>query len=148
MLTAHKPLQFRRGNRNACKQIWHQISCCQGFPGGWDGKESTCNVGDLGSIPGLGRPPGGGHGSPLQYSCLENPHGQRSLAGYSPWGHKALDTTEWLTLSLFTSSSCECNHLSLTMWYMFDTIYNSFIHSIIYLFIILLSKHLTRDYVY
>ena len=42
-----------------------------GFPGGLDGKESTCNVGDLGSIPGLGRSSGGGHGNPLQYSCLE-----------------------------------------------------------------------------
>ena len=48
-----------------------------------------------GSIPGLGRSPGRGHGNPLQYSCLENPHGQRSLAGYdSPWGHKESDTTE------------------------------------------------------
>ena len=37
---------------------------------------------------------GGGHGNPLQYSCLENPHGQRSLVDYSPWGHKELDTTE------------------------------------------------------
>ena len=44
-----------------------------GFPGGSDGKESTCNVEDLGLIPGLGRSPGGGHGNPLQYSCLENP---------------------------------------------------------------------------
>ena len=44
-----------------------------GFPGGSDGKESTCNVGDLGSILGLGRSPGGRHGNPLQYSCLENP---------------------------------------------------------------------------
>ena len=44
-----------------------------GFSGGSDGKESACNAGDLGSIPGLGRPPGGGHGKPLQYSCLENP---------------------------------------------------------------------------
>ena len=41
-----------------------------GFPGGSDGKESTCNAGDLGSIPGLGRSPGGGHGSPLHYSCI------------------------------------------------------------------------------
>ena len=65
------------------------------FPGS-DGKESACSVGDLGLIPGLGRPPGGGHGNPLQYSCLENPHGQRSLAGYSPWGHKELDMTEQL----------------------------------------------------
>ena len=43
------------------------------FPGGSDGKESACNAGDLGSIPGLRRSPGGGHGNPLQYSCLENP---------------------------------------------------------------------------
>ena len=63
-------------------------------PGGSDSKESICNVGDLGSIPGLGRSPGRGHGNPLQYSCLENPHGQRSLAGYTPWGHKELDSTE------------------------------------------------------
>ena len=41
-------------------------------PGGSAGKESACNVGDLGSIPGLGRSPGGGNGNPLQYSCLEN----------------------------------------------------------------------------
>ena len=41
--------------------------------------------------------PGGGHGNPLQYSCLENPHGQRCLAAYSPWGHKESDTTEQLS---------------------------------------------------
>ena len=55
-----------------------------GFPGSSDGKELTCNAGDLDLIPGLERSPGGGHGNPLQYSCLKNPHGQRSLAGYSP----------------------------------------------------------------
>ena len=65
-----------------------------GFPGGSDGKECACRVGDLGLILGLGRPPGGGYGSPLEYSCLENPHGQRSLAGCSPWGLKESDTTE------------------------------------------------------
>ena len=43
-----------------------------GFPGGSDGKESACNAGDVGSIPGLGRSPGDGNGNPLQYSCLEN----------------------------------------------------------------------------
>ena len=52
----------------------------QGFPCGSDGKESTCNAGDLGSIAGLGRSPGEGKGYPFQYSGLENPHGQRSLA--------------------------------------------------------------------
>ena len=64
-----------------------------GLPGGSDSKESACNVGDLGSIPGLGRSPGGGRGNSLQYCSLENPHGQRSLMGYSPWGCKELDMT-------------------------------------------------------
>ena len=68
-----------------------------GFSGGSDGKESACNVGHLGSIPGLGRFPGGGHGNPLQHCCLENPHGQKSLAGYSPWGRKESDMTEHST---------------------------------------------------
>ena len=61
------------------------------------GKESACNVGDLGSIPVLGRSPGGVHDNPLQYSCLENPHGQRSLVGYSPCGGTELDTAEQLS---------------------------------------------------
>ena len=65
-----------------------------GFPGSSDSKEFTCNVGDLVSSPGLGRSPGGGHGNPLQYSRLENLHGQRSLVGSSPWGQKELDMTE------------------------------------------------------
>ena len=45
----------------------------KGFPGGSDGKEYTCDAGDVGSIPGSGRSPGEGNGDPLQYSCLENP---------------------------------------------------------------------------
>ena len=65
-----------------------------GFPGGSVGKESTCNEGDLGSILGLGKSPGGGHDNPFQYSHLENTHGQRNLVGYSPWGCKESDTTE------------------------------------------------------
>ena len=68
-----------------------------GFTGSSDGKESACNVGDLGSIPGLGRSPDGGHGNPLQCSYLGNPHGQRSLAGCSPWDHKEADMTEQLS---------------------------------------------------
>ena len=48
------------------------------------------DVGDMGSIPGLGRSPGEGNGNSLQYSCLENPHGLRSLVGSSPWGLKEL----------------------------------------------------------
>ena len=59
-------------------------------------KDVLANAGDLrdvGSIHGSGRSPGGGHGNPLQYSCLENPHGQRNLPSYSPWGRKESDTT-------------------------------------------------------
>ena len=63
-----------------------------GFSGGSADKESACNVGDLGSVPGLGRSPGEGIGYPLQYSGLEKL--------YSPWGTKDLDTTEQLSLSL------------------------------------------------
>ena len=71
-----------------------------GFPGGSDGgSESTYNVVDLGSIPVLGRSPGGGHSNPLQYSCLENPNGQRSLVGYSPWGGKESDMYKRLSKS-------------------------------------------------
>ena len=59
-------------------------------------KASAWNAGDLSSIPGSGRSPGEGNGNPLQYSCLENPVEGRSLVGYSPWGRKESDTTEWL----------------------------------------------------
>ena len=69
-----------------------------GFPGGSDSKESVYNAGDPGSIPRLGRSPGKWNGDPLQCSSLENPHGQRSLVDYSPWGHKESDTTELLIL--------------------------------------------------
>ena len=58
------------------------------LPGGSNGKESACNVEDYGSTSGLGRSSGEGHGNPLQCSCLENPHGQRSLVGFIPWDHR------------------------------------------------------------
>ena len=70
----------------------------QGFPGGSDGKESACNVGDLGSIS---------WEDPLEKEMATHSnisagefHGQRSLAGYSPWDRKELDMTAWLLLSL------------------------------------------------
>ena len=66
------------------------------FPGGSDGKASAYNAGDPGLIPGLGRSPGEGSGTPLQYSCLENPMGWRSLVGCGPWGRKESDMTERL----------------------------------------------------
>ena len=65
----------------------------RGFPSGLVVKNLLANEGDLGSIPVLGRSPGGGHDNPLQYYCLENPHGERSLMGYSPRGCKELDMT-------------------------------------------------------
>ena len=68
------------------RREWQSTPVFLGFPGGSAGEEPSCNVRDLGLIPGLGRCPGGGHGNPLLYSCLENAHGQRSVAGYSPWG--------------------------------------------------------------
>ena len=71
------------------------------FPDDSVSKESACSVGDLGLVPGLERSPGGGHGNPLQYSCLENPHGQRSLVGYSPWGCKESDITHRNHMFLF-----------------------------------------------
>ena len=73
--------------KSETKTAW-EVNKGQGFPGGSDGKECACNVEDLGWTPGLGRSPGEGKCYPLQYSCLENPHGQRSLAGYSPWGRR------------------------------------------------------------
>ena len=76
--------------------------CYSGFPGGSAGEESTCNAGALGSIPGLGRSPGGGRGNPLWYSRLENPHGQRNLAGYSSWNSRIL---EWVALPFSRESS-------------------------------------------
>ena len=76
-------------NENVCMNM--------GFPGGSDGRESACNAGELGSVPGWGRSSGGGHGNPLQYSCLKNPRGQRNLAGHSPWALKELDMTDRLS---------------------------------------------------
>ena len=68
-----------------------------GFPDGSDDKESACNAGDLGLIPGLGRAPGGGHGTTSVF-LLGEFHGQKSLVGHSPWGHKESDTTKRLSL--------------------------------------------------
>ena len=78
-------------------------------PGGSVGKESTCNAGDPSLIPGSGRSPGEGSGSPLQFPCLENSM-DRGTDG--PWDCKESDTTEQLTLSLFHPSQLIWNSLS------------------------------------
>ena len=68
------------------------------MPGGADGKESTCSAEDLGSIPGLGRSPGGGHGNPLQYYCLENPMNKE---------------TWWATVHRVAKGRTQLKHLSI-----------------------------------
>ena len=95
-----------------------------GFPGSLDGKESACNAGEPGSIPGSGRSPGEGHGNPFRYSCLGEFHGQRSPVGYSPRGHKERDMTEQLTYATNNNGKvcvCVCvrmhTHVSITLLY-------------------------------
>ena len=68
-------------------------------------RNPPANAGDLGLIPGLGRSPGEGPSSPLQYSCLKNPKDQWRLAGYSPQCHKESDTTE------VTQNACTGNYI-------------------------------------
>ena len=67
-----------------------------GFPGGSDGKEFACNVGDVGLIPGSGISSGEGNGTPTPVFLPGKSHRQRSLAGYNPWGHTESNTTERL----------------------------------------------------
>ena len=69
-------------------RVTFTFSAGLGFPGGSEGKESTCNAVDLGSTPGLGRSPGEGHDNPFQYSCLEN------SMDCTVHHHKELDMTE------------------------------------------------------
>ena len=76
----------------------------QKFPGGSDGKASAYYVGEPGLIPGSGRSPGEGNGTPLQCSCLENPM-DGGACGYSPWGGKESDTTERLHFHFSLSSA-------------------------------------------
>ena len=79
-------------------------SILSGFPDGSVVRNSTCNAGDTedpGLILGLGRSPGEGIGNPLQNSHLENPHGQRSLSGYSLWGHRELGMTEQVSIHTY-----------------------------------------------
>ena len=84
------------------------------FPGS-DGKESACNVGDLGLIPGLGRTPGGGHGNALQYSCLENPHGQRSLAATVHEVAESDTTGQLSTVQHILISECSISKICLIL---------------------------------
>ena len=80
-------------------------SMSMGFPGGSEVKASACNVGDLGSIPGLGRSPGEENGNPLQYSCLENPMDRGAQQATVHGVAKESDTTQQLNPSTTTTES-------------------------------------------
>ena len=82
------------------------------------------DIRDTGLIPGSGRSPGEGHGNPLQYSCLENPHGQ-NLADYSPWGCKELDMTEATEHAYINKCTCVYTHTH-THWFNLGAIANVF----------------------
>ena len=83
-----------------------------GFAGGSDSKESACSAGDLGLTPGLGRSPGGGHGNPLQYSCLENPMDRGSCLA-TVHGITESDTTEQLNTAHHNNGLAAVNKSSL-----------------------------------
>ena len=87
-----------------------------GFPGGSDSKESACNAGDSGWIPGLGRFPEG-NDYPLQYSYLENPMDKGAWQATVPWGHKESDISEQLNLFLFftLNSILHCENAPLVL---------------------------------
>ena len=86
--SAGDPSSIPGSGRSPGEGIGYPLQYSWASPVGSDGKESACHVGDLGSIPGLGRSPAGEYGNPFQCSCPENPHGQRSLAGYSLGGRR------------------------------------------------------------
>ena len=86
-----------------------ELSCRRGFSGGSDGKESTCNAGDLGLIPGWGRSPGEGNGNPLQCSCLENPMDRGDW-----WVTVHGVAKSWTQLSTCTGYSISTPHTSLS----------------------------------
>ena len=103
-------------------------------------KESACSAGDsrdTGSIPGS-EISGEGHGIPLQYSCLENPHGQRSLGGYSPRGHKELDMTErpnnhkYAIQQTCNSAWCEMLSVFLGRLWLIKPLIGNFYHSLLF----------------
>ena len=97
-LTVHHPaVCHEQPVEGASRRVTRSDGCLRrtrwgDFPGGSVVKNPPANAGDVGLIPGSGRSPTEGNGNPLQYSCWEN-HRQRSLAGYSPWGHKELNMT-------------------------------------------------------
>ena len=103
------------------------------------GKEFDCIAGNMGPVPGLGRS-GGGHGNPLQYSCLENLHGQRGLAGYSPCVHKESDMTEQGNTAQHLNLY-HCVSIYLRSFQPFETSSQYTIFSLWFLVLHILTKH-------
>ena len=104
-------LNFISANRYLFKVLnAKKLIFIRGFPGGSDSKKFACNLGDPGWIPGLGRYSGEGNSYPLHPVFLPGEfYGQKSLAGYSPWGCKESDTTERLTLSTLSKALRKSN---------------------------------------
>ena len=97
----HKRVLSHSGGCKSTVKVWQGYATPRSHR--WLGdKESACNAGHVGSLPGSGRSAGGGNGRHTPAFLPGESHGQRSLVGYSPRGHKESDTTEQLTLSLFT----------------------------------------------
>ena len=97
--------QVQLRERNFDKDFICLVSI-MGFSGGSDGKETTCNAGDLGSVSGLGSSSGEGHGKPLQYSCLENPMNRRAWLA-TVYRVTESDTTEWLSTTTGVSQEAQ-----------------------------------------
>ena len=95
-----RPAQFQQGKGRGDIGMFRESKLFWGFPDGSDGKDSACIAGDPGLIPGWGESPWRRKWQPTLVSLPRKSSGQRSLAGYSPWGFKELDTTGWLMLSL------------------------------------------------
>ena len=119
-------LKINRSTHNRDLQVYtyliniYLLSACnvQDFLHDSDSKKFACNVRDLGSIPGLGRSPGGGNGNPLRYSCWENSQGQRRLVGYSSWGHRV--GHDWTTEHTHTHTMCTFSQPPPTILYNTD----------------------------
>ena len=108
------------------------------YHGGSYGKAFDHYAGDPGSVPGLGRSPGEGNGSPFQYSCLEYPHGRKSLVDYSLWGHKESETTKRLHFHVHLQSHQQCvivpvsQHLYLLFFSPSFCLYLSYVWKMVY----------------
>ena len=103
---------------NLTLKNWTELNSQEGLPRWLSGKESTCDAGDSGLIPGSERSPGVGNGNPLQYSCLGNPMDRGVWWATSPWGHKSVgrdwETKTTMTLRRILTHPCSSWRVFLT----------------------------------